>query len=171
MKRILDRYPDIAMRYIFVGEGGVFAVPTAVSTVLGSCVSVTFHCPRQRIGAVFHALLPRKVDYERDAPSIQNYRYVDTAVAAICDKLARKGVRRQDIECKIFGGSSAMFQHEISVGPKNVQAAFETLASFPLRITATNVGGNQGRKLLFITHTGEVFVKQLANSSQNRNRT
>jgi chemotaxis protein CheD len=170
MKRILDRYPDIATRYLLVAEGGVYAKPTAVTTVLGSCVTVTFHCPRQRMGAAFHALLPRQADYERDTPGIQVFRYVDTAVAAICDKLAQLGVRRQDIACKIFGGANAMFQHEISVGPKNVQAAFETLAGFPLRITATNVGGNQGRKLLFITHTGEVFIKQLANGPQNQDK-
>lgn len=169
MNRILDRYPDIATRYLLVAEGGVYATPTAISTVLGSCVTVTFHCPRQRIGAAFHALLPRQADYEREV-SIQVYRYVDTAVAAICDQLGQQGVRRQDIECKIFGGASAMFQHEISVGPKNVQAAFETLAGFPLRITATNVGGNQGRKLLFITHTGEVFVKQLSNALRNQGK-
>ncbi len=161
MKRIFDRYPDAKQKFLMVAEGGVFMEPTAISTVLGSCVTVTFHCPSQRIGAAFHALLPRFDEYEYKHPTGLFYRYVDSAIKRTCDKLFARGVKKQDIECKIFGGSSAMFQHEISVGPRNVQVAYETLASLSLRITASNVGGIKGRKIVFISHTGEVYVRQL----------
>ena len=33
-----------------------------------------------------------------------------------------------------------------------------------LRLTASDVGGDRGRKLLFLTHTGDVWVKRLNKS-------
>lgn len=166
MKNLLERFPGIATRYMLVAEGGVFREPTAVQTVLGSCVTVTFYSPRQRVGAMFHALMPRQVEYERGAAQEAPFKYVDSAIEACCRKLFALGVHKQDLECKIFGGASAMFKHEISIGPRNVQTAYETLAAIPLRVAASNVGGSLGRKLLFISHTGEVYVKQLKRTNE-----
>lgn len=169
MKKLLDRFPDIASQYLLVAEGGVYEQPTAVQTVLGSCVSVTFFSPKRRIGGIFHALMPRRSEYERIDTGAPAFRYVDTAIEAVSKRLFQLGVKQQDVECKIFGGANAMFQHELSIGPKNVRVAFESLASYPLRIAATNVGGNAGRKILFFTHTGEVYVK-LIKKTQNAKR-
>ncbi len=168
MNKLLDNFPGIATYYMMVAEGGVYETPTAVQTVLGSCVSVTFYSPKKRIGAMFHALMPRRSEYERLDNGASVYRYVDTAIDTVCKRMFQLGVRQQDIECKIFGGANAMFQHELSIGPKNVRIAFETLAAYPLRIAATNVGGNVGRKLFFISHTGEVYVKQLRKNGERR---
>lgn len=161
MKTILERFPGITNQYMVVAEGGVYEKPTAVQTVLGSCVSVTFFSPRHHIGAMFHALMPKRSEYDRLDAGDSPYRYVDSAIEKICTRLFALGLKQQDLECKIFGGANAMFQHEISIGPKNVRMAFDTLAGYPLRVTATNVGGTSGRKLFFISHTGEVYVKLL----------
>lgn len=168
MNKLLDNFPGIATHYMLVAEGNVYETPTAVQTVLGSCVSVTFFSPKKRIGAMFHALMPRRSEYERLDNGAPAYRYVDSAIEAICQRLFQLGVRQQDVECKIFGGANAMFQHELSIGPKNVRTAFEVLASYPLRIAATHVGGNVGRKLFFISHTGEVYVKQLKKNERKK---
>jgi len=168
MNKLLDRFPGIASQYLMVAEGGVYEKPTAVQTVLGSCVSVTFYSPKQQVGAIFHALMPWRSQYERIDAGSPAFRYVDSAIEAICTRLFQLGIRQQDLECKIFGGANAMFQHELSIGPKNVRAAFETLAAYPLRIAATNVGGNVGRKLFFISHTGEVYVKPIRKTANGK---
>jgi chemotaxis protein CheD len=164
MKKLLENYPGFEGLYLMSGEGGVFAKPSLVQTVLGSCVAVTFHCKRLQVGATFHALMPRKELYAKPEDFNDQYRYVDSGIQHICETLFRQGVRQQEIECKIFGGASAMFQHEISVGPKNVQTAFEILATYPIRVVATHVGGEQGRKIVFISSTGEVYVRHIKRS-------
>ncbi len=169
MNRIQESFPGVASTFMMVAEGNIFEQPTAVQTVLGSCVSVTFFSPRQRIGAMFHALMPQRAAFEKFQAGDSLFRYVDSAINELCRRLFSLGIRQQDLECKIFGGANAMFQHELSVGPKNVRVAFETLAAFPLRVTATNVGGQAGRKIIFISHTGEVFLKHLKKGEHNKN--
>ena len=53
MRRVIDNYPSHRKVHLAIGEGNVYAGPTVVRTVLGSCVSVTFFSPAKRIGAIF----------------------------------------------------------------------------------------------------------------------
>ena len=161
IQKILNKYIDIKTRHLTIGQGGVFMKPTAVHTVLGSCVAVTFYCPGMQIGAVFHALLPKWNDHEKNAFGINHYKYVDSAINHTCNLLRQKGVLEKDIECKIFGGANAMVEEGIGAGRRNVETAFETLEKHKIRITATDVGGRAGRKIIFITSTGEVYAKRL----------
>jgi len=161
VKKLLDKHPGLECRYLMVGQGELFMKPMLAQTILGSCVSVTFHCRALGLGGVFHALLPHWAEYERGAPIIEPYKYVDTAITRMCEKLDNLGVRLSDVECKVFGGAGTIFNNGVSMGAKNVMAAYEILAERRLRITASHVGGERGRKLVFVAHTGEVYVKFL----------
>jgi len=161
IQKILDNYTDIKTKHLTIGEGGVFTKPTAVHTVLGSCVAVTFFCRKTQIGAIFHALLPKWSDHEKDEFGINHYKYVDSAINTLCNRFRQKGLTEGDIECKIFGGANAMVEENIGMGKKNVETAFETLTEQKMKITATDVGGKVGRKIVFITSTGEVYAKRL----------
>lgn len=152
---------EVARLYLMIASGEVCALPTSVQTVLGSCVAVTFHCPTRRIGGIFHALLPCAADYPRDNPALTPYRYVDSAILAILSGLDRLGVRRQGLEAKVFGGSCGVMDDSVGVGHRNVEIAFETLKRSRVRVKAADVGGRRGRKVLFLTHTGDVYVKKL----------
>ncbi len=161
MRNILGEHPEADQIYLLVAQGGLYERPTLVQTVLGSCVSVVFFSRRHLLGGIFHALLPKAGDYEPLIPPLNPYRYVDAAVDALAARLARHGVSVAELECKVFGGASAIFQGEAGVGEKNVLAAFEALSRHRFRVTASHVGGDRGRKLVFVSHTGEVFVKFL----------
>lgn len=162
MRNILEKHPGLDSVYLLVAQGGVFERPTLVQTVLGSCVSVVFFAREVGIGGMFHALLPKSADYEKGMVAPGNrYRYVDAAVDALVMSLKRRKVDPGMVECKVFGGAGAMFQGETAVGIKNVQSAYESLARHQLRVAASHVGGDRGRKLVFLSHTGEVFVKCL----------
>jgi chemotaxis protein CheD len=120
------------------------------------------------MGGIFHALLPRRADYERQAASHKYpvYRFVDTALMAVHDEFIRIGARPGHLQIKVFGGAEVLIPEELclenrSVGAQNVRAAFETIQKLGLRITASDVGGNRGRKIIFLTHTGEVLLKRL----------
>ncbi|MGE4296717.1 MAG: chemotaxis protein CheD [Desulfovibrionaceae bacterium] len=160
MKRILDNYPDAQTHYLGIAEGGVYIVPTAVTTVLGSCVSATFFCPHTHIGGTFHALLPRERDF-KEKGTIVPYRYVDTAIAAVLDEMEDIGVRMGSLQCKVFGGGSGLINGEVGTGRRNVQTAFDVLEARRIRVLASSVGGVFGRKLLFISSTGDVYIKRL----------
>jgi len=161
MRQLSGADPAVQGLYLMISAGGVLPSPTTVQTVLGSCVAVTFHCPVHRIGGIFHALLPRAAEYPHDNPASTPYKYVDSAIQTVLQGLDRLGVRRVGLEAKVFGGSCGTMGEDLGVGRRNVESAFETLERCRVHVKATDVGGQRGRKLLFLTHTGDVFVKKL----------
>jgi chemotaxis protein CheD len=163
MQDLLERYPDHAPAFLNVAQGGIYSQPTMAHTVLGSCVAVTFYVPARGLSGIFHALLPRAAEYRLHAPEATPYKFVDTAISAIVHRLLRRGASLFEIECKVFGGASALFAEDMSVGQRNVETAFETLAELGLRVAASNVGGDRGRKIVFASGTGEIFVRLLNN--------
>jgi len=165
MQDLLERYPDHRPAFLNVGQGGIYESPTIAHTVLGSCVSVTFFVPGRGLAGIFHALLPRAEEYRLHDPESSPYKFVDTAIRTLFARLERRGISRYEIECKVFGGASALFAEEMSVGRRNVETAFSTLAELGLRVAASNVGGERGRKIVFATGTGEIFVKLLSNNN------
>ena len=159
MRQILKNHTNVASRYLKIGEGGIYRKPTAVQTVLGSCVSVTFHVPAHGLGAMFHAFMPNPLS---DADRVsERYKFVSTAVETVVSSLVSNGVHRRQIECKVFGGANALLEGEYGVGKKNARQAFEALEHCGLSVLVSSIGGTRGRKILFLTHTGEVFLKYL----------
>ena len=162
-----QKFSHLRTEHLMIAEGKIYKEPLLVQTVLGSCVSVSFFHRRNALGAIFHSLLPEYKSYESEGPNNAVFRYVDSAIDKIVDMFARANIKPSALECKVFGGASALFPKEISVGERNVRVAFESLAKYNLRVVASNVGGVRGRKILFLPHTGDVFVKLLNNTSKN----
>ncbi|MBF0480275.1 MAG: chemotaxis protein CheD [Desulfovibrionaceae bacterium] len=167
MKTLLASNPNIETHFLGVGEGRIFRQPTLSQTVLGSCVSVTFHCPRLELGGITHALMPVWSDYESRMDESVRYKFVDSGIEGIYELFANQGARLAEIECKVFGGATSSFISQLSVAQKNVKTAFETLTRLKLRIAASHVGGSQGRKLFFFSNSGDVFVKYLKTMNNN----
>ncbi len=83
-------------------------------------------------------------------------------------KLGQLGVVAKELEVKVFGGGEILQRYSESennqaVGRMNVQAMLDIILSQNLFLRVFDVGGSQGRKVLFYTHTGEVFMKRLNN--------
>ncbi len=153
--------------HLHIGECFLTKEPTLVCTVLGSCVAVSFYQPVIRLGGIFHALLPDSQDNLPENQQKQPCRFVDQSIWKILQAVERHGGRRQDIQIKVFGGSELFgFSRgngstAKSVGRKNVQVAIMELDKAGLRIMASDVGGPFGRKLYFLSDTGEVWVKRI----------
>jgi chemotaxis protein CheD len=148
------------------GELVVSAEPTLVTTLLGSCVAVTMFCPRLRLGAICHALLP---SYRRDQPlNLQDAgKYMECAIEIMLEQLNTRGVLNSEIKAKLFGGSD-MFDtvdgRRLSVGKQNMEMALKLLEQAEVPVVIQDLGGPRGRKIIFHTHTGEVFLKRLRKS-------
>lgn len=145
------------------GELAVTEVPTRVSTVLGSCVAVTFFNRRLQYGAICHAMLPH-------GRGDISFKYVDGAFDYMLGRFALAGIERHEIEVKLFGGADVLPKSEsqyapLSVGRQNIVAAKALIEQEGLQLQASNVGGPLGRKIHFFTHTGEVLLKRVGGDS------
>ena len=148
--------------FLIVGQGGVYNQPCRLDTLLGSCVAVTFHCPAIRAGGIFHALLPTKSTYCRPGYAENDFRFVDSAISRICGDFLALGVQPRRLEAKVFGGANSLTEQE-GIGRANVEAAYIALKTHGIRVLFTSAGGKQGRRIIFLPHTGEVYMKLLGN--------
>ncbi len=134
--------------------------PARVITVLGSCVSVTMFSERLGIGAICHALLPKRAGAEDD------FKFVDSSIVQMVKAFEKLEIRRHEIEVKLFGGAD-MFPDKTGnmlfspVGEQNVRIALSTLQRENLRLRASDVGGRSGRKLYYYIHANRVLVRKL----------
>jgi chemotaxis protein CheD len=152
------------VEHLQIGECILSRRPVLVTTVLGSCVAVTFHHPPSATGAICHAMLPDggPQTAARSGPC----KFVDRAVAAILERLDALGVPRRELTTTLFGGGftiqperKAHVRDVVDVGRKNVEAARRELARHGLTPVLERVLGDRGRKLFFHTGSGEVWVR------------
>jgi chemotaxis protein CheD len=144
---------------VYLHAGKVFASPEPceVSTVLGSCVAVVLVDPVRRVGGATHYLLPFD-DHGRSA------RFGNGAITELLARMLALGSRKADLEAKVFGGASMLSHARADVqtlGSKNVEVARRRLGTEGIPIAAEDVGGYAGRKLVFLTDLGHIWVKKL----------
>ena len=145
------------------GEMVLSCEPALVTTLLGSCVAVTMFCRRLRLGAICHALLPT-CRREESCDQVEAGKYVECAIGHMIAQFNARGVLNGEVEAKLFGGSD-MFDtidgSYLSVGRQNQEMALRMLAAAEVRVITQDLGGARGRKIVFHTHTGEVFLKRM----------
>jgi chemotaxis protein CheD len=148
------------------GEAYVGSGPAVITTILGSCVSVTMRHAKSGISAMCHGVLPSCEKGKCSAKSCpERFKFVECSIRRMLDKFDACGVNRSGIEVKIFGGSDMFGETgettRKTVGKQNISVAQGLLESEGLRICSFDTGGTQGRKIVFYTHTGDVFLKRI----------
>jgi chemotaxis protein CheD len=147
--------------HVFLKPGELFLSrdPAIVTTVLGSCVSITFFEPARRLGAMCHVMLP-------SGPIDEGFKFLDSTLGYMVNKIDGMGIRPAACEVKMFGGADVLLPREfqgsrLSVGCQNIQEARRGLDALGIVPKASDVGGKHGRKLFFNSQTGDVFLKML----------
>jgi chemotaxis protein CheD len=146
--------PDI--RRVFLSPGDVICLdePALITTVLGSCVSVTLWDKDRRIGGLNHFVLPK---------GGESSRYGDTAMLELLEGVLALGAHLRSLEAKVFGGAAVLpVGGEGTVGTSTVAVALGELARRGIPVTGRRTGGERGRLLMFNTETGEALVRWLA---------
>jgi chemotaxis protein CheD len=153
--------------YLKPGEMHIADRPGIVTTVLGSCVSITMYSPRLKTGAICHGMLPRWAEEGGDRGKFdERLKYVDYSIRYMVEAFRSFGIGPHEIEAKMFGGAD-MFapgaddKRQISIGRQNIIVALEVMEREGVAVQKRNIGGTQGRKLHFYLHTGTVFLKSL----------
>jgi chemotaxis protein CheD len=145
--------------YVHVGQLFASAQRCTVSTILGSCVSVCVWDPTTGAGGLNHFLLPQCVENGISSP-----RFGNVAIHRLLDELCALGSPAQRLKAKVFGGASVIdaFQSpQGSLGMQNVELARRLLREAGIPIVAEDIGGTQGRKLVFQTSDGTAWVRKI----------
>lgn len=127
--------------------------PTAISTVLGSCVSVCIYDRKRKMGGMNHFLLPTIMQSEAATA-----RYGNVATLALIVMLINDGSKVRNMEAQIFGGAYNAEISHLDVGRDNIRIARKVLRKKGVGIVSEDVGGEKGRKIVFDTGTNEVAV-------------
>ena len=146
--------------------------PSIVRTVLGSCVAVTMFDRQLGVSAICHALLPGNDEgSELDTYTSGPYKYINSVVPLMVQRLRNYGVNIADLEVKLFGGADMMTArmgrpNYHPVGKSNIDAVIQAINAQNLQVKVSDVGGHMGRKILFYTHTGEVLLKRIKSGTE-----
>lgn len=146
--------------YLMPGQARVAQAPTRFTTVLGSCVAVCLFDRRLGIGGLNHFLLPGVPTGPVADPLHWGEPAVEWLVSAVIDL----GARARTLEAKVFGGAhigQTGGTPEDRIGARNGATALAVLDRLGVPVMAKALGGTYGRKLVFESHTGMAYLREL----------
>jgi chemotaxis protein CheD len=161
-------------KYIYQGDIFISGLHVKVITVLGSCVSVVLYSEKYRIGGINHGVYPTakdKINYD-DCYSTDTI-YTDFSILSMLKTFKDYGIKNFEITAKVFGGADIVMNRRYeeksydSVGSMNIKSALNMLSENNIKVINKDTGGESGRKIIFYTDTGEVFMKYLDKLSYN----
>jgi len=144
-----------ATRFLQPGQLIVATEPTAITTILGSCVAVCLWDPRTSIGGMNHFMLPIPVTGHAASP-----RFGNIAMQQLVERMQAAGARMSSVRAKVFGGAS-MFPvaGRNHLGTQNADLAIAFLNRAAIPIVERELVGTRGRKIVFHTDEGTTCLK------------
>lgn len=141
-------------KFIYSEQYFIASKPTEIVTVLGSCVAVCLFDKDRQIGGMNHYLIPLW-----NGIGLKSLRFGNISTLRLIDEMLNSGARVKSMEAKVFGGAVMNISDKHSVGPRNVQVAFDVLKDYNIPIISHDVGGDKGRKIHFNNTDGSVYLK------------
>jgi len=85
-------------------------------------------------------------------------KYGNIATEKLVEKMLLLGSQKGNIVAKVFGGGEVIDStiKIFNIGERNIVIANEMLESFKIPVVAKSIGGKYGRKIEYVTNTGEV---------------
>lgn len=160
----IDRAVKVDVAQLRVGQA-----PMRIMTMaLGSCLGIVLYDPEARIGALAHAMHPRR---ERVKNNMNRAKFVDSVIPLLLERMLRWGARRERIVAKIFGGGRMFDGFEgcrgvLEIGGENIIAAREVLRELGIPLVAECVGGRTGRTIVLDVSDGSVLVRHVNDTEE-----
>lgn len=146
-------------KYINIGEFYIGIDPTEVHTIVGSCIAVCLYDRFKKIGGMNHYLIPLW-----NGNGAQSPKYGNIAIRKLVEGMLESGCRVENLEAKIFGGGNVIDTVSLEsmlVGKKNIVIAQKLLNEYRIPITARDVGGDMGRRIVLESQTGKVMLNYI----------
>ena len=160
MMNQISEAPDTNLQrrhYLYPGTIFVHRQPHVITTVLGSCVAVCLWNQAAQLGGINHYLLPLW-----NGEGLPTPKYGNVAITKLVEKVRAYSNPGDKLIAKVFGGAS-MWEKNVgllAVGQRNVEFAIETLESLKITIVGSDLGGHQGRKVIFNSGDGTVLMRR-----------
>lgn len=153
----------LAQKYLVPSSIITSRQPVIIKTVLGSCISVCMFDPKNKIGGMNHFMMPYWQGVGLATPKFGNI-----AMRKLYDSLLKMGAAKEHLISKVFGGAEMLniTSETFNIGKKNIAASNAFLNEFEIPVYSSDVGGKQGRKILFNTSTGEVLLQRIDNRNK-----
>lgn len=162
IQRYLDTTRNISMAKIQPGEFYATTQHEAISTVLGSCISVCLRDVDLGVGGMNHFMLPLKGSiYDKQSIASDSARYGNWAMEYLINQILKAGGRRRMLEAKIFGGGNVFPSLAPEVSEQNVKFVLQYLYNENISVKAKDLGGNVGRIVVYYPKSGRAQVKYL----------
>lgn len=152
---MIDSSQEISSANYFLHPGFVVipSIPTVVSTVLGSGVSVCLYDRKRKKGAMNCFQFP----FMREKGKTTT-RYGNVAVLTLIRIMYEDGSKIKNLEAQIIGGAFNPEVSNMDIGHENVKIARKILSREKILVASEDVGGSKGRKIVFSTHSNEIAV-------------
>lgn len=141
---IIPLRAPISTRFVHPGQWYVGRGQRGLKTVLGSCVTVTFWHPGQRVGAMCHYMLPGAPRDRAD-----DARYAEGALQILVQRLRGVGCEPGECRVELHGGGAwntgQTIRYEEAVGARNVEEAWRLCRRYGLQVSAHDLGGHYYR--------------------------
>lgn len=128
-------------------------IPTVISSVLGSCVSVCLYDLKLKIGGMNHFKMPNSPGKEKNTAL-----FGDVATRVLIRMMLSEGSKTKNLEAQIIGGGMNHEISEIDIGRDNASVARMVLLKAGIRIASEDLGGTKGRKIIFDTATNTTAI-------------
>jgi chemotaxis protein CheD len=169
---MLERYHAKLRKKLTILQPGDYRACTddrILATVLGSCVAVCLWDEETGVCGMNHFMLPgdfRSVEVFSDTTG----RYGMFAMELLLGEMIKLGSRRAKLKAKVFGAGHVLNYDpsQNSVPENNIKFVKAFLRIEGIEIVKEDLGGFQGRKILFFTRDRSVFVKKLASTVEAR---
>lgn len=146
-------------RRIGIGEALRGGPDGQMRVTLGSCVGLCLASTREPKFALAHVLLP-SMDSSVESSKFPPSRFASTVVPYLLEMLEIEGRERRTLRAFIAGGAS-MFSggsQRSQVGTDNAARLQEELVANRVSISASDLGGINGRQLVVDAQRGRVFT-------------
>ena len=164
-------YSHALSKYVITLRAGEYLVSDKgdiLSTVLGSCISACIYDSKKKIGGMNHYLLPGLVPSD-DIFTSKMGRYGMYAMELLIGELIKKGVNRENLTAKIFGGGNVLKfrKHDGNITESNIRFVKKFLELERIPVLKEDLGGIEGRQIFLFTDTGRVLLKRF-NTANNQ---
>ena len=163
---------EFSTRAVKILQGEYFASSdgTAITTLLGSCVSVCLFDRKSGVGGMNHFMLPQLLQ-GLDATHCGGHsaaecaehcsaRYGACAMRQLLQMLESLGANSARLEAKLFGAGRVIAKMT-DIGEKNADFALGYLQERGIPVVARDLGDCCPRKIIFFPATGRAFVKRI----------
>lgn len=160
-------HPQQKVDWVKVLPGGLYCTmrQEVICTGLGSCVTACMWDQAAKVGGMNHFLLPfdqhLQIDHwHPDDIASTASRYGCYAMELLINQLIKMGAERQRLRVKLFGGAQ-MLGFKAMIGQKNIDFIKNYVEQERLIVEASDLGGDEPRKVIFEPMTGKVWLKRI----------